>query len=159
MDQELNQVQMQLQEQMRRLKRIKPTDDMMPEGVSASEMQALMLIGKSPHQEGPVRPGFVASHMHVTKSALSQLLKSLEQKGMITRQRDSQDSRAVLLAATPKGQEVIEQADAMRKKDTEDLMAYLGADNLRALLTLLERVADFMESRGQVGEGGEHAAD
>ena len=161
MNDEISQLQMQLQEQMRRLRRSKPSDNMVPEGVTSSEMLALMLIGKPLHHEGPVRPGFVASHMHVTKSALSQLLKSLENKGLISRSRDVQDSRAVLLETTPRGMELIEQADAMRKRDMEELLTYLGADDLRTLVALMGRVADYMEARGCDGdsEGGAHAAD
>lgn len=48
--------------------------------------------------------------MHLESSTLTPLLKRLESMGYVTRRRDSQDQRQVLLNLTPKGEAIFDQA-------------------------------------------------
>ena len=139
--------------QLQRLSRIRPSQDMMPEGITPSEMLALKIASDFLERGEIPRPGVLASHMHVTKPALSQTLRSLEEKGLVLRQRDKRDSRSVLLEVTELGRAKLAEADAMRTEDAHRLVEYIGVQDMAYLVALLDKVATFMEARGAVAGG------
>lgn len=50
----------------------------------------------------------LAEKLNVTKGAVSQILKKLEKKGMIVKERDASNQSRLLLALTPRGEEAYE---------------------------------------------------
>ena len=66
-----------------------------PKGITPAEMYAIMAVSRLEGEGRKVRSGDIAKCGQATPSAVSQTLKSLEEKGLITRQRDKGDSRAV----------------------------------------------------------------
>jgi DNA-binding MarR family transcriptional regulator len=52
---------------------------------------------------GPIRPRNLASRMDTTPATASRALDVLEELGLVERQPDPDDRRAVLIVATPKG--------------------------------------------------------
>lgn len=59
-----------------------------PKGITPAEMYAIMAVSRLEGEGRKVRPGDIAKCGQATPSAVSQTLKSLEEKGLITRQRD-----------------------------------------------------------------------
>lgn len=143
---------------LQRLRRVRPSQDMMPEGVTPGEMLALKITADFIDQGEFPRPGMLAARMRVTKSALSQTLRPLEDKGLITRSRDKQDSRAVLLELTDRGRDVIAEAEAKRIADTHQLVEYIGVEDMEHLVVLLDKVASYMEAHGDIVEAGSPVA-
>ena len=74
-----------------------------PEGITSAEMYTIMAVSRLEGEGRSVRSGDIAKCGHATPSAVSQILKSLEEKGLITRQRDKGDSRAVTVHLTKDG--------------------------------------------------------
>lgn len=147
---ELDQLKVEFFETMRRLHQVKPVTFGTFEGVTATEARALLMIGVVERGQGPdaVRPGCVASHMHVTPSALSQVLKALEDKGLVSRTRGGSDFRAVVLALTPRGLALEERIEQRWTQQACDLVRYVGLGEFHAMLTAANRVADYFEKVG-----------
>lgn len=61
-------------------------------------------------EQAPLRVGGLARRLSLEPATLSPLLKRLEMNGMITRDRDPQDERALAVSLTPKGIEARQQA-------------------------------------------------
>ena len=99
-----------------------------PEGITSAEMYTIMAVSRLEGEGRSVRSGDIAKCGHATPSAVSQILKSLEEKGLITRQRDKGDSRAVTVHLT------------------KGVLAYLGSEDAEHFVRIMERLADFPAS-------------
>lgn len=82
----------------------KLVDDGNCEHLYQAEMQVLCLISKNP--EFTITD--IASHLYITKSASSQLVKKLCSKGMILKYRSEENERIVVLTTTDKGKMMVE---------------------------------------------------
>lgn len=130
------------------LRRLRPTSEMMPDGITPSEMSALVIIGHAEMAGHDIRPGFIAAHTHTSKGAVSQNLKALEEKGCIVRERCADDARAVRILLTERGKQLCAEAAQMRKDQMEALVEYLGAEDLAHLTRIVRRVVDYQEAHG-----------
>lgn len=135
-------------EALSRLRRLRPGNELMPEGVTPGEMGTLAMIGHAQHAGHDIRPGFIAAHTHTSKGAVSQNLKALEEKGLIARERSSADARAVRISLTEAGEAVFTQANDMKRAQMEALVEFLGAEDLDHLTRIVGRVVDYQESHG-----------
>ena len=98
---------------MRRLHQARATSRTVPEGVTPAEARAVHVVWLMSRQGEAARPGSVAAHMHTTPSALSQILKSLEEKGLLVRHRTRDDFRAVALELTDAGSAVAQETERL----------------------------------------------
>ena len=96
---------------MRRLHQARATSRTVPEGVTPAEARAVHVVWLMSRQGEAARPGSVAARMHTTPSALSQILKSLEEKGLLVRHRTRDDFRAVALELTDAGSAVAQETE------------------------------------------------
>lgn len=78
--------------------------------------------------------------LQVTSPTVTQLLKGLEAEGLITRQVDLNDRRAVGVALTEKGQEVAQKAHHAFHDSFQGLVEYLGEEDSNQLAELLLKV-------------------
>jgi len=108
-------------------------------GLSATQSRALGLLAGY----GPTRPGLLAKQLGVSAPTLSDALAALEAKGLLRREPDPSDSRAVQAAATEAGVELAASlqgwpsylASALEALPAED-QAGLRRGLLRLLATL-----------------------
>lgn len=114
-------------------------------GITGGESHVLhMLYTLSRHPEGePVRPKELALLMCVTPSALSQVVKSLEGKGLVERSRSASDNRAVSLSLTPEGERLAERIDVVWCKAVSDCVEYVGRDDFLTMMIAMEKMIDF----------------
>lgn len=93
--------------------------------------------------EEPLRVSRVAANLGIrVPSATEQIIK-LEQAGLVTRQADPTDSRAVLVHLTDKGRSAWENASRRRNERLARLLAQLDADEratLAAALPVIEKL-------------------
>ena len=94
--------------------------------------------------DGPLGVGELGTLLHLDSGTLTPLLKRMETAGLVTRSRDREDERRVLVTAT-------EQGWALRERVAdvpERLVAGMGmsAADGRALRGLLDRLIDELES-------------
>jgi len=81
-------------------------------------------------------------HLAVTKSAISQIISSLEEKGIITRAIDNNDRRKFELSITGKGQELVEELRTTMDSVIKETITRFGEDNMRQFIRLFNQFAD-----------------
>ncbi|MCU1633558.1 MAG: MarR family transcriptional regulator [Micrococcaceae bacterium] len=97
------------------------------------EITSMQMSTLSMAAEEPLRVSRVAANLGIrVPSATEQIIK-LEQAGLVSRQPDPTDSRAVLVKLTDKGRAEWEDAGRRRNERVAALLAHLD-DNDRALL-------------------------
>ena len=138
----------ELLDALSQLRRLRPTSELMPDGVTPSEMSTLVMIGHAERAGHDIRPGFIAAHTHTSKGAVSQNLKSLEEKGLIVRERSAADARAVRILLTDQGKQSCLEAHQMRNAQMQALVEYLGAEDLDHLTRIVRRVVNYQEEHG-----------
>jgi len=81
-------------------------------------------------------------HLAVTKSAVSQMISSLEEKGYITREIDRNDRRKFEWSITGKGQELVEELRNTVDIAIKKTITQFGEDNMRQFIRLFNQFAD-----------------
>lgn len=114
-----------------------------PKGITPAEMYAIMAVSRLEGEGRKVRPGDIAKCGQATPSAVSQTLKSLEEKGLITRQRDKGDSRAVTVHLTEDGRAFSARGRELHEQMIDEVLTYLGPEDAEHLVRIVERLVDF----------------
>lgn len=73
--------------------------------------------------------------------SLSRILRTMDNKGLISRGQNSEDRRRQKLEITPAGQSIIDANREQGLRIVKHMKKNLGADNYEHLLTLLEALA------------------
>ncbi len=115
--------------------------------LTSGESMIVMTIARAAHHGRVVRPGVVAHMADTTPSALSQMLKSLERKGYVVRERLGGDSRGIALELTEEGRALAQEGERLRDAYLRELFVYLGEDDVRALVRVIKRMAEFFEAK------------
>jgi DNA-binding MarR family transcriptional regulator len=82
----------------------------------------------------------LGEELSIDSSTLATLCRLLEERGLISRTRDDQDSRRYALRATRAGEELIERTAPVVETVGEQLLAPLDADESAQLMALLRRI-------------------
>lgn len=106
-------------------------------------MYAIMAVSRLEGEGRKVRSGDIAKCGQATPSAVSQTLKSLEEKGLITRQRDKGDSRAVTVHLTENGRAFSARGRELHEQMIDEVLTYLGPEDAEHLVRIVERLVDF----------------
>lgn len=88
--------------------------------------------------------------LHLSQSAISQALKSLEKKGYITRSIDPDDRRKISIHITVDGNQALAESQRCYEHALDHVMKQFGADNMQQLTELLERLILIYEEMGQI---------
>ena len=99
----------------------------------------------------PMSVGELGSRLRLDSGTLTPVLKRLEQAGLVTRRRDSDDERRVLVAVTTAGRDLQDQVSDVPVRLVESLgLDAAESRQLRRLLgNLLDRLdGEFAESTG-----------
>lgn len=123
-----------------------------PKGITPAEMYAIMAVSRLEGEGRKVRPGDIAKCGQATPSAVSQTLKSLEEKGLITRQRDKGDSRAVTVHLTKEGRAFSARGRELHERMIDGVLTYLGPEDAEHLVRIVERLADFPASEAVLAQ-------
>ncbi len=127
--------------------------------LTTGESGVLITIAHARRHAKHVRPRMVAHMANMTPSALSQMLKSLETKGYVVRERFGEDSRGIDLRLTEKGLHLAKQGERMRDDYLRELFSYLGDDDVADLTRVVRRMNEFFETkRADARQGGEAPA-
>jgi len=113
-----------------------------PHGVTNAQGQIVVCIAKTPG----VGIKEVASRLNITSSAVTQLVDGLVRNGLITREQDSRDRRALRLALTRQGIAECRRFEQMRADRASELLASLSDDDLTTLERLLAQVLGQLRS-------------
>lgn len=142
MDDSIQELRQELFSAVVRMRRAN-THPPVPVGVTPAEGQAMIAIARLEQQGASVRSGEVAKCSHSTPSAMSQVLKSLEEKGFITRQRSAGDCRGVTVHLTERGWKLETRHRRMHDRRLDEALAYLGQDDAREFVRIVKRLSEF----------------
>ncbi|MEJ7931535.1 homoprotocatechuate degradation operon regulator HpaR [Ramlibacter sp. AN1015] len=107
-------------------------------GLSDQQWRVLRVLG----EHGTVETGRVAREAFILGPSLTGVLARMERDGLITRERDPLDQRRTVVAATPRGLELVESLSSAVEAHYAWMEKSLGKQNLRALYELLDQVIE-----------------
>lgn len=114
-----------------------------PGNLSKPEMHTLMCVWIAYQHNKEARPSSLAKYSHVSPSAVSQTLKTLERKGLVARVRSANDSRSVVIELTEEGRALIEEIQSIRSSYFDEMFEAIGVDDMQTLMRIMRRVLDF----------------
>jgi DNA-binding MarR family transcriptional regulator len=119
------------------LRAVRATDD--ESGLSGPRLSALSVI----RFRAPISLTELAAAEHVTTPTMTRLVQALETEGLVRRETDASDRRAIKLHPTPRGARVLDSARQRRLRTMEALLDGFSADETRQV----EHVIELLESR------------
>ena len=122
-----------LQRLTKRLRRTQ-AQRLAPLGLTPAQERALRMITRS---EEPPRMTELADHLGIVPRSVTTVIDALEQAGLVRREIDPQNRRAIRLHLTDRGMAVRDDMREARRRAAEDLFAPLSADDRKALAELL----------------------
>jgi DNA-binding MarR family transcriptional regulator len=112
-----------------------------PLGLTPAQERALRMIARS---EDPPRMTELADHLGIVPRSVTTVIDALEEAGLVRREIDSHNRRAIRLHLTDRGATVRDEMREARRRAAEDLFAPLAAEDRKALgglLSLLDRTS------------------
>jgi DNA-binding MarR family transcriptional regulator len=94
---------------------------------------------------GEARISDLAALDHCSQPTMTTQVRRLEDAGLVTRTVDPNDARAVLIAITPKGVDVLADARAKRIAVIDPLLAHLDAEQRATLVAAVGVIRDVLE--------------
>jgi DNA-binding MarR family transcriptional regulator len=115
--------------------------------LSRTDMRCLDLIGRL----GPLTAGRLAEESGLTTGAVTFILDRLEEAGMVTRRRDTEDRRRVWVAIVPEARERLQDLQQPVAEEMREVAQRFKADELAT-------VRDFMRQAKEVFQRQVHGA-
>ena len=97
--------------------------------------------------DGPTTVTTLARAVHLSPSTVIGILDRLEAKGLISRQRDVQDRRKVLVTATDGGLAIADSAPSPLQDTLAEALQVLPEAEQETIAASLQRVVELMEAR------------
>jgi DNA-binding MarR family transcriptional regulator len=98
--------------------------------------------------EGPQRSSVVSERFNVDKGAISRQVQHLCDLGLLEREPDPADGRAVLISASPDAVRRMEAVDRDRRRWLDERLAGWSEEDLRGLVGALERYNSALDRHG-----------
>ena len=117
----------------RRLRRAQ-AERLAPLGLTPAQERALRMITRS---EEPPRMAELADHLGIVPRSVTTVVDALEEAGLVRREIDPHNRRAIRLHLTDRGVAVRDEMRDARRRAAEDLFAPLAAEDRKALGELL----------------------
>src|SRR4029450_10925364 len=90
-------------------------------GLNRGEFKVLLKLREA--SDHSMTAGALADRLDLSSSAMTNRLDRLEEDGLISRARDTEDRRSVLVSITPRGEEIVGQAVERQAKEESSLLA------------------------------------
>ena len=87
----------------------------------------------------------MSDEIHVTKSAISQILGIMEQKGYVKREIDPADRRKIIVKLTPAGKAIEEEMKDYADSAFSEMISRFGESNTEQFISLINKLADVIE--------------
>ena len=94
---------------------------------------------------GPMRLTELTATEQLTQPAITQMVRRLEDDGLLERRADPRDARAVLIQLTPRGAQVIEARRAARVERLSSLLDRLSREERAAIAAAVSALAHAIE--------------
>lgn len=100
---------------------------------------------------GELSPGQLAKRMGVSDARVANILRSLEERGLVTRAGATKDKRRVVVTITDAGRVAADKARDEGVEMVADFLKELGEEDARDLVRVVNRVVEVMEDRRREG--------
>lgn len=94
----------------------------------------------------PATVSLIKEQLHVTPSAVTNLLRMLENKGLIRRRTDAGNRRKTCVFLTEEGERVFLEEQALVRDFSVRVFQEMGAPDAAQAVALLEKLIDIMEN-------------
>jgi DNA-binding MarR family transcriptional regulator len=105
-------------------------------GISPREYAVLAVLA----EHSPISQTRIAEILGLDRTTILKLGASLEQAGLVVRERDPHDGRAYAVALTPEGEQVRSEAFALLAEGEDQLLIPLAGEQRDQLNELLSRI-------------------
>ncbi|BCH56814.1 homoprotocatechuate degradation operon regulator HpaR [Agrobacterium vitis] len=100
------------------------------------------------HEAGTLDASEVAERAFILAPSLTRMIRSLEERGFISKHKDSADGRRVLLKIAPAGEMIIREVMPDSRKIYQDLENRFSRERMEILLELLDELASYRNEAG-----------
>jgi len=107
-----------------------------------AELRCLMLFG----EERYLTPKGIALKMNVVKSRVSKIILGLEEKGLMARIKDPEDSRGYILRLTRDGKSRLKEIHGFHDRVHHEVLAQMQPEQRKILLNNLDLLKACMEA-------------
>lgn len=86
---------------------------------------------------------------HITKGAVSQVVNKLHNKGFVTKQRNKDFGKEIILSLTPKGQEAFEIQNELHEKLKNEFIEYLSTfspEQIDSFIQIMSKIEDYIDA-------------
>ena len=109
--------------------------------VSASQLNCLLAL----FENGPLPPSQIAKHMMVKSSTVTGVVDRLENKGFVTRERNSPDRRVINIQLTETGKNLAENAPPPIQQKIIDGLKKLSEVEIEQIVDALNSLANMLD--------------
>ena len=109
--------------------------------VSAAQVNCLLAL----HEYGPLPPSQIAKMILVNSSTVTGIIDRLEQKGLVERQRISQDRRVITVQLTESGNTLAENAPAPIQQKIIDGLKKLNTQEIEHIVNALNMLTNMLD--------------
>lgn len=98
-------------------------------------------------QQGSTSPSELATLCYVNRSAITAMIDRLVAKGYVSRFRDEQDRRVVLLQTTEKGEAIFSSVEENVRKYVESILQSLPVEELESFIHTYEKIGEVIKEK------------
>ena len=100
------------------------------------------------NREDGVHPKELSEKLSVSTARIASLLNHMEEKHLVVRETDPEDSRQVLVRLTPDGSDAIRRCRSEVLASVERMLESLGPDDAREYIRIQEKIySNYMKTR------------
>ncbi len=112
--------------------------DLEREGISASGFSMLVVLAIA---DGPLELRVLRERLRTSKANATEVVTTLESRGLVTRRRLASDRRAATVAVTERGQELVQRLFPEHTRRVADAFAVLDDGEKRSLASICRKLA------------------
>jgi DNA-binding MarR family transcriptional regulator len=109
-------------------------------GITTPQFAALLALRENPN----ITMGELCDKLFLACSTATDLVDRMEKNGFLERKRDSQDRRVIRLSISERGQQVISEVVAARRRYVSSILEKLDEEEISQLAQSLERLHSLM---------------
>ncbi|GHB12911.1 MarR family winged helix-turn-helix transcriptional regulator [Modicisalibacter luteus] len=110
------------------------------EAYQLTQLQYIILCALE--EKGPIDQITLGGHTALDRNTVAVVVRKLEERGLVTRDRNPEDRRSMLVSLTAKGQQLRHRASPSVAEVQEELLAPLCEHDQATLCRLLQTVAE-----------------
>ena len=115
-----------------------------------SETMVLLMLNKNSLDDSGMMASELSTLLHVTPPTITQLINGLETNGLVERNVNPSDRRAVRITLTKRGRMASERAIEAFNASFSGLIEYLGEEESNQLADLLSKVNRYFDECGSL---------